>query len=395
MSEFQASNFKQENGGASSPLGLTALTSPYFFVPPSGTTAQRPDDCAPGTLRFNTDVGTLEVYRGDTIGWEYIQKRDNQYLSTQNRSPDGRGTRVLFSGGYTPSAQPNSTFNNVDALTIETLGNSVDFNNISSNRAGLVQFSDSTRAMAAGGVGPLNSQYSTIVNTIEFCNFSNNSDYQDFGDTSRTMGYAAGFSNKTRGVIAGNTYPYDNTIEYVTIQSSGNALDFGDLPQKTGYAGACNSSTRGFVLGGLRVSAPDSASYDTISVVTTSSTGNTTDWGDMIYGNYEMATGSSAIRGMRAAGYGPNYTSRIEFFNMASQGSTSYFGDLTNFNGTGKGGASSTTRMVIAGGYGTSPHFMNIIEFVQIATTGDGKDFGDLTFGRRISQGSSNGHGGL
>ena len=67
MSEFQASNFKKENGGTPDLLGKTELTSPYFFVPPSGTTAERPESCAAGTLRFNTDIGTLEVYRGDTV----------------------------------------------------------------------------------------------------------------------------------------------------------------------------------------------------------------------------------------------------------------------------------------------------------------------------------------
>ena len=74
MSEFQASNFKKENGGTPDLLGKTELTSPYFFVPPSGTTAERPSSCAPGTLRFNTDIGTLEVYTGDTVGWEQIQR---------------------------------------------------------------------------------------------------------------------------------------------------------------------------------------------------------------------------------------------------------------------------------------------------------------------------------
>ena len=69
MSEFQASNFIKENGGSPNLVGKTDLTSPYFFVPPSGDTANRPTNCAPGTLRFNTDIGTLEVYRGDTIGW--------------------------------------------------------------------------------------------------------------------------------------------------------------------------------------------------------------------------------------------------------------------------------------------------------------------------------------
>ena len=49
MSEFQASNFKKENGGTPDLLGKTELTSPYFFVPPSGDTGSGPESCAPGT----------------------------------------------------------------------------------------------------------------------------------------------------------------------------------------------------------------------------------------------------------------------------------------------------------------------------------------------------------
>ena len=109
MSEFQASNFKKENGGTPDLLGKTELTSPYFFVPPSGDTASRPESCAAGTLRFNTDIGTLEVFRGNTIGWVQIQRRENQYLggdsansviTTSTNSNRGTGTRGIFFGGY-------------------------------------------------------------------------------------------------------------------------------------------------------------------------------------------------------------------------------------------------------------------------------------------------------
>ena len=65
-------------------------------MPPSGTTAERPASCAAGTLRFNTDIGTLEVYRGDTIGWEQIQRRDSQYLGGGTGSAAGTGTRIFM-----------------------------------------------------------------------------------------------------------------------------------------------------------------------------------------------------------------------------------------------------------------------------------------------------------
>ena len=98
MSEFQSSNFKKENGGTPDLLGKTELTSPYFFVPPSGDTASRPQSCAAGTLRFNTDIGTLEVYRGDTIGWE--SNTEKLIVNIRRRNIlHGTGTRGLFSGG--------------------------------------------------------------------------------------------------------------------------------------------------------------------------------------------------------------------------------------------------------------------------------------------------------
>ena len=46
MSEINSSNFKKEHGDLAPDLvGITELTSPYFFVPPSGNTAERPEDC--------------------------------------------------------------------------------------------------------------------------------------------------------------------------------------------------------------------------------------------------------------------------------------------------------------------------------------------------------------
>jgi hypothetical protein len=41
-----------------------------------------------------------------------------------------------------------------------------------------------------------------------------------------------------------------NTIQYITISSTGNATDFGDLLYGTGVPGACASSSRGVFLGG-------------------------------------------------------------------------------------------------------------------------------------------------
>ena len=123
MSEINSSNFKKEHGDLAPDLvGVTELTSPYFFVPPSGDTASRPSDCEPGTLRFNTDIGGLEIFRGKTIGWEQIQRVDSPYLGDGST---GTGTRAINAGGYD---SPNTTnVNTMDYNSIEIQSNSVDF----------------------------------------------------------------------------------------------------------------------------------------------------------------------------------------------------------------------------------------------------------------------------
>ena len=69
----------------------------------------------------------------------------------------------------------------------------------------------------------------------------------DFGDLSVTRGTLAGFSSNTRGVFAAGEVPgsFSNVIDYVTLSTTGNATDFGDVQTaRKGLAGVSNS-TRG------------------------------------------------------------------------------------------------------------------------------------------------------
>ena len=391
MSEVRVNNLTNANQtGGPTLSGITTFSSSHFFVPPQGTTAERPSGSPVGALRFNTDTYHLEYYRGDTIGWTEIEASHVEIGSDSS----GKGTRGLIAGGIVPGSPASLAINNVDAITLDTFGNSIDFGNLSTTRTNTSQIGSATRSLVAGGVGPTNSQYATIVNTIEFCNFATQSDYVDFGDLTRSGYSGSAFGNKVRACFAGKTVADDNVISYVTMSSTGDAKDFGDMTQTKGYLASFSSSTRGFMLGGLDVP----TSYNTIEFVTTATTGNGVDFGDIMFANYEMAAASNSVRGLRAGGYGPNYTSRIEFINMATQGDTMRFGDLSNnFAGTGKSAVSSPTRCVIAGGW-VNPNspFQNVIQYVNFSTTGNGLDFGDLQgFGRNSQNGSSNGHGGL
>ena len=161
MSEINASNFKKEHGDLAPDLvGVTELTSPYFFVPPSGTTEEIPQDCEPGTLRFNTDIGNLEIFRGDPIGWEQIQRRDSQYLGGGTGSNTGTGTRGVTAGGNTPTAQ-----NKIEYVTISTFGNTQDFGDLSVAKTAVAGLASNTRGKFQGGSNP-------NTNVIQFITIS-------------------------------------------------------------------------------------------------------------------------------------------------------------------------------------------------------------------------------
>jgi len=85
-----------------------------------------------------------------------------------------------------------------------------------------------------------------------------------------------------------------------------------------------------------------------------------------------------------ATGSPSTNTDIIKYFDVASQGITETFGNLTDPDGNGRrslASVSSSTRACTGGGYshGGSPGTVkNIIDFVTIANTGNAIDFGDM-----------------
>jgi hypothetical protein len=116
MSEIRVNNLSNESlSGGPTISGITTFSSPYFFVPPQGDTASRPQDCPNGSLRFNTDTAHLEYYRGDTIGWQEIEAEDVEMGgAATSGSIDGKGTRMLFDGVYPPANNIRVPFPSID-----------------------------------------------------------------------------------------------------------------------------------------------------------------------------------------------------------------------------------------------------------------------------------------
>ena len=389
MSEINASNFKKEHGDLAPDLvGVTELTSPYFFVPPSGTTAERPEDCEPGTLRFNTDIGTLEVFRGDTIGWEQIQRSENKYLGDGST---GTGTRAINAGGYD---SPNTTsVNTIDYNTIEIQSNSVDFGDLVAATQHPGAVSDRTRYVAMGGNDP------GTLNTIQFVSVSSTGNTSDFGDISASNVARAGYSanDRTRGVFGGGGSPTNtNALHYITIQSTGNSIDYGDLTSEPGQyrMGNVASTTRGLLMGLYAPGGDSHANHNTIEFITIATLGNSVDFGDLTSTASNCASSSNSVRAIRLGKWPTN--DMIDFVTIATLGNALDFGDLASSVYDTTSAANSTRILQISGNGPVAPVYVtNTITFVEIATTGNSKDFGDVTQARRGLASNSNGHGGL
>ena len=383
MSEFNASNFKKEEDGQGPDLcGVTELTSPYFMVPPSGTTEQRPSGCAPGTLRFNTDIGSLEYFKGDTLGWESIVK------TTPNL--DG-GARGLIMGGY---GSPDTSMEEIEYITISTLGNATNFGELTSGKqASYSGLGSRTSAFCAGG-----STVPAGTNVIEKITISSTGNGVDYADLTAAKSSGGGVSNQTRAIIAGGSTGSDsNVIEYFSMTSASNAVDFGDLAaagEKQG--GSIQSSTRGIFYGGN-----SGGVINTIEYITMSTTGNPTDFGDMTTALQDIGGGGNSTRGIMAGGRPVPASSinTIQYITIATTGNAADFGDLTQARDS-SATMSSPTRMVMAGGW-SYPALYNVIDYVEITTTGNAVDFGDTTHGDSDdgkvvhASGVSNAHGGL
>ncbi len=181
-----------------------------------------------------------------------------------------------------------------------------------------------------------------------------------------------------RGLNMGGS-SYSNTIDYVTISTSGNATNFGDLLTGTNLVSGGSSSTRSFIYGGrLHPGTPRS---NHIEYVTFSSTGNATDFGDMVKSfNYGcIGNLGNATRGLQAAGSQgspSDVDEEMYYITYAQAGNALDFGDCASNHSDGGGVLSSSTRGVIAGGTNAG----NVIEYITIATLGNATDFGDMSY---------------
>ena len=386
MSEVRVNNLSNENNtGGPTISGITTYSGRHFFVPPVGDTASRPEDCEPGSLRFNTDSAKLEYFRGDTIGWTEIEAELTLPLGGGTGSNAGLGVRGMMFNGPTPSFS-----NSIRFITVSTFGGDEDFGDTTAAKANCICFGGRVRAASMGGqTTPSGSSWTNDVDMVIVASKGNSTDYATLTSNKKEGG---GFSNRTRAFYVGGGY---NIIEFVTISQGGDFVDFGDLSNNAEQLAAMSSPVRGvFTMNSL---IPQYSTSNQIEFVTMMSTGNSIDFGDMTSVRFANNSGSNATRGIIANGYQPSPTGGVvntaEFLTISTTGNTIDFGDTTQARYSSFGSCCSGTRMVIPGGY-VAPAPVNTIDKFEFATTGNAIDFGDLATAAGPTS-TSNGHGGL
>ena len=324
------------------------------------------------------------VDAGNTFGGPIQQSSQGyMYFPTGGTGEKGRG-RAVIAGAYVDS--PGAALNEIDFLSIQSMGNATTFGDLTTARWIPASFSSSTRLVTCGGATP------TYINTIDFVTIATTSNATDFGDLSGARTYFDGHSNQTRGLTGGGRTPSSpnntDTIDLLIIASKADATDFGNLTAAKNNVVSSGSPTRGLFMGG-----ETPTRINNVDFVTLATTGDAADFGDLTSVTSYGGAVSSNTRVVYAGGYVPSLTNKMEFFTTASAGNGTDFGDLITARVILTGSSSNGIRGVIPGGYSGSD--TNVIEFITIASNGNGKDFGDLNTAKRGLSGSSDSHGGL
>ena len=252
--------------------------------------------------------------------------------SSIGKASFGSATRGFWAGGDSVPGQADNSA--IEFTIISSLGGGFDFGDMTSTKAYLTGMSNDVRGFMVGGA--TTPEY-VNKNTIEFVTMASTGDASDFGDLSTTTRNFCAAASNTRGIILmGQTNPLagGNIIEFITLSTLGNSQNFGEVTtlEKSGAA-AVASSTRACFMAGTGTTSNGSHVSNVIDFVTISTLGNAQDFGDTTVAVNALASASNSTRGLHAGGRTGSPVSEalkndIGFITIASTGNATDFGDL-------------------------------------------------------------------
>ena len=154
-------------------------------------------------------------------------------------------TRALFGGGC-KSENSTGVFNTIQYVTISTTGNTQDFGDLTVARDNSSASSNSIRAIFGGGDTETPAS-GNATNVIDYITMASLGDAIDFGDLTSARERLRGCSSSTRVIFGGGFEDPArvNTIEKIEIATTANATDFGDLTTATRELASCSDAHGG------------------------------------------------------------------------------------------------------------------------------------------------------
>ena len=245
--------------------------------------------------------------------------------ATSRGSACSSEVRGIFGGGGFPAE-----INVLEYITIASEGNAIEFGDLTGENSGQDRAtpagaSSSTRGIFAGG-GSYPSSSSNIIDYIQIATIGN---ALDFGDLTVERAGANVATNGKKMLIGTGGSSGGTSIDQIIIQSKGNATDFGGVTTYNKFQGAhCSNSVRGIWAGGQMHNPYHLTSA--IEFVTIESGGNAIDFGGTLFEGLREPTGAcNQVRGIFAGGINPNGVNTIQFVTIAASGNSQDFGDLT------------------------------------------------------------------
>ena len=159
--------------------------------------------------------------------------------NTSNGSCMASPTRGVFAGGY---GQPGTTQADCNYITFMTTGNQSDFGDSLATKYGNRAGSNAIRGVSGGGITS-----PAYIDVIEYYTLATLGNAIDFGNLSANRAYGGACASPTRVVFVGGYLAPSggtNVCEYVQIATTGNAIDFGDITDEH-WSISCASNGHG------------------------------------------------------------------------------------------------------------------------------------------------------
>ena len=177
--------------------------------------------------------GTRGLLAGGYLAPVFFSTIDFITIATTGSTSDYGEFDDGSTGGYSPMSSPTRAVfaragQGINYINFTTGGKTQVFGDMrGDSRSGHVaSCSNSTRGLMLGGEAP------SRVNTITYITINTLGNGIDFGDLIAVRNDHDAVASQTRGfVVAGSTGSTTNIIDFVTIATTGNASDFGDLTQ--------------------------------------------------------------------------------------------------------------------------------------------------------------------